>query len=333
MKQWLLMLRWSLVAMALVLAFITFVRTIGVGNWPCDQFCARIRDWPLSPFVSLLAIGGLLAIGYSLSKQNENAFRGLAWSGVGIALLFQLLSISWQAVCAWCMALAFVVLGLGLTTIAARKWALVSLVPALFGLVLIYDAVAPQRMRYDPIAFRYRPYEAQPVDFRQRPYVIYADPECPACRRLAREEAKFSGDDIVFYYRWYLLPATSGRTLRAAIAIEAVSIESAENGERFRQAIFESEEKLTDETILDIASGLGLKATVRSALEVPPKEVLSWISEDGIAFETARHFAVPQPARLDTHTMTLTAVEPEMIFNLTSTNPNKPTGLTPPGGE
>jgi hypothetical protein len=112
-----------------------------------------------------------------------------------------------------------------------------------------------------------------------------------------------------------------------------VSIGSAENGERFRQALFEAEEKLTDETILEIASGLGLKATVRSALEDPPKEVLSWISEDGSAFESARHFAVPQPARLDAETMTLTAVEPEMIFNLTSTNPNKPTGLTPPGGE
>jgi hypothetical protein len=333
MKHWLLILRWSLVAVALVLAFITFVRAIGVDNWPCDEYCTRIRDWPLSPFVSLLAIGGLLAMGYSLSKQNEKAFRGLAWSGVGVALLLQLMSISWQAICVWCMALAFVVLGLGLTTISAKKWALVSLVPVVFGLLLLYDAVAPPRQKYDPIEFTYRPYEVQPVDFRQRPYVIYADPECSACRRLAREEAKFSGDDIVFYYRWYLLPATSGRTLRAATAIEAVSIESAEYGERFRQALFEAEEKLTDETILQIASNLGLEATVRGALDNPPKEVLSWISDDGRAFESARHFVVPQPARLDAETMTLTAVAPDMIFNLTSTNPNKPTGLTPPGGE
>lgn len=333
MKQWLLMLRWGLIGVALVIAFITFVRTLGIGNWPCDQYCARIRDWPVSPYVSLLAIGGVLAMAVSLTKQNERAFRALALTGFVVALFFQVLSISWQAVCPWCMALASVVMAIALSTIRAKHWALVSLLPLLFGILLIYDASAPPRQRYDPIAFEYRPYEAKPTSFRQVPYVIYADPECPACRRLAREEAKLSGDDIVFYYRWYLLPATSSRTLRAAIAIEAVNLNNVEKGDRLREAIFAAEEKLTDEAILAIASRLGLEESVRAALTNPPEEALAWISQDGTSFEAARHFAVPLPGRLDAATMTITADSPEIIFNMTSTDPNKPTGLSPPGGE
>jgi hypothetical protein len=323
MKQPLLSLRWGLVFFALVLAFVTFLRSSGIVTFECNEYCAVIQDWRYSPLVSLLAMAGILAIAVSLSKQDEVLFRWLVWGGVGVSLAFQMLAMAWQGVCPWCMGLAFMMLGIALTTVRWKSLGFVSLAPAAFGVYVIYDSV-PHGYSQDLISFAYRPYESRPADPRVHEYVIYADPECPACKRLAREEEKIKLPEVVFHYRWYLLPATSGRTLHAAVAIETVSKINAQAGLRLRRAIFESNERLTDATILEISSRLGLENEVKSALDHPGADVLGWVEQDGRAFEKAGFSAVPTPGTI--HDGRAVGASPKMIYNMAKKDQQNPEG-------
>ena len=218
-------------------------------------------------------------------------------------------------------------LGVASTTIRWKSLGFVSLAPALFGFYVIYDDTHVT-MLHDPLPFVRRPWETEP-EWRRLEYVIYADPECPACRKLARAEAQIERRDVVFHYRWYLLPPTSGRTLRAAIAIESASRQNPQAGVRLREAIFASDEKLTDATILKISEEVGLREVVYRALHGPTADVLRWIKDDGLNFENARYSAVPQPGMVIRGRFSPVGIK--MIYNMADPNYLNPAEYPPEG--
>src|SRR5688500_13299345 len=147
MNQSVRTIRWGFVLVALVVAFATLLSQTGAVQLPCNEYCARIRDWSLSPLTSILALAGLMSIAYSLKSNDERLFRKLTLVGLIAAISLQALAISWQGVCALCMGLAFIVLGLAITAIPKVAWSYAALLPALFGLFVIYDEFAPSSAR------------------------------------------------------------------------------------------------------------------------------------------------------------------------------------------
>jgi hypothetical protein len=265
MNQTVRAVRWGLVLVALVIALVALLSQTGALQMPCNEYCARIRDWSVSPLISILAIVGLLLVGHSLKSNNERLFRLLALSGLGIALALQVLAISWQGVCALCMGLAFIILGLAITAVPRVAWSYAALLPGLFGLFVIFDEFAPNSAK-EPERITYRPYESPPGE-REHGYIVYIDPEDSASRLLIANTNESARPDIKVYYRWRLSSGTKEQSMRSIIAIEAVNSQKPELASTFRREMLTMSLPRTHENIIAVARKHGIEKIVVDAFE------------------------------------------------------------------
>lgn len=292
-------IRWGFVLVALAVSLVTLLSQTGAFKLPCDEYCARIRDWTLSPVISILTIAGFMAIAYSLKNNDERLFRNLTLVGLVIAITLQALAFSWQGVCALCMGLAFIVLGLAITAIPKVAWSYAALLPALFGLVVIYDEFAPSSAR-EPERIAYRPYESPPGE-REHGYIVYIDPEDNASRLLIANTNEAARPDIIVYYRWRLNPETKERSMLSVVAIETVNSERPEVAPLFRRAVLTMSSPRTDQNIIEIARRFNVVDIVASALKSQSADIASFLKADQKEYESSDQNELPAVLMVSPH--------------------------------
>ncbi len=288
-------MRWIRIALTLCAGTISLLlvcQHFELITMPCNRYCGAIRDWPLSKLVAVLALAGVVALGKAAWLNQDAVFRRWSILGAVVAICMQGVALALNGACQSCIALAFLLVGLGLTNIKKLGLGYLGLLVGTVGVyVLLADKIAMAQAP-GPTPLLLRPYE-RPIDPRAHIYVVVADLECPACRQLSRIEAQNKRFDVVIVYRWYLQPASSARTGRAALVIEGISEQDWAKGATLRRSLFASQEPLTDQTILRVADSLGMRGEAESLLQIAPDRLLYWIAEDGKTFTSLGVSEVP----------------------------------------
>lgn len=269
----------ALVALAAVL--LQLGQHIGWSLVGCSSGCEVVRDWPGSLAIEFLAVGLASAMLGATLANKTRLTSTLGWAAL-LGSLFSVVAMRFLG--AYCPVCGFADAALVTFFFASRShkgWNSVAMPVALFGFVAAGWMLFEEGTRVPEAHFALRAYEQAP-NLRQGPVLLFSDPECPHCRDLMAKLARV-GDGLGgrVFYRWMLRPATSDRTLWAAVAIESLLRKDAKLGQQYRISVYAERGPLSKRRLIELAPDSQSRDLVEESLKHPDDAVLAWIKEDG----------------------------------------------------
>ncbi|HLO99508.1 MAG TPA: hypothetical protein VK171_13015, partial [Fimbriimonas sp.] len=209
---------------ALVAALVALVQHMGFDLWGCAS-CSAVKSLPIS---GVLAWGGPVVLGaliYGVAKEAKWVPWSLGAAACCSAALFFWM-ISQRTVCVVCVVAHVGIISAALTLIPKSS----ILAPSFFALGMVFTATDGWD-RFTVVqgvgVFRPRPNEVIPEG---KVYVMFTDPECSRCR-VAEEALDMLTSKPVVLRRWFILPQTAYRSMRAAAMIEMARITKSSKSE------------------------------------------------------------------------------------------------------
>lgn len=280
-------------AVALAAVLLQLGHHLGISLVDCSSGCSVIRDWPGSlalEFAALVLSSAMLAAAFRQRTDTCSALGWIALAGVGISVVAMRLL---EAYCPMCGLADVALVTFFFASRDSKAGNLLALVAGVVGFSFAGWMAFEVQSRVSTARFAIRSYEKAP-EVKRNPVLLFSDPECPHCKVLMAKLDQ-SGDllDGKVYFRWMLRPASSDRTLWAAVAIETVFRSEPGLGKRYRSALYGSEGQLTKQRIIELAPSGSSRALVEEALKRPNETVLAWIKEDGDLAASLRVATVP----------------------------------------
>lgn len=253
---------------------------------------------------------------WAVAADHRTAFVRLSLTGGLFAVAMPVISGSMRGWCPWCLVLACLTIDLALTSIRPISVGIaLSALPlgvALWVIVALLFSPPPRELPPVPL----RPYEAS-IKEGLVYIAVFSDPECPHCRRLMRFVTGWLEENVpsrIVLHRWFLLPTSGARGVRAAVAVEATMLLDARLGRLYLAEVYRCDRPLTDEVLLEIADNVGARSTVAGALSSPPDAALRLVASDARLSEEIGIHEVPCVLSVS-DTLTIMS-SPEALYDL-----------------
>lgn len=300
----------------------------GLFGWTCERNCAILANWPYSPIIGAAGLLAVVSMAVALKMGSTTALGALAAGAavVGLGLIPVMRSLG--ALCAPCLVVTATFVSLGLTAVPL-KWLRATAIPVFavsqfFLMWLWYDETQVVPL----IPFEPRPWEAQLVG--PEAYVLFTDPNCPACKRVERDLEAY-GRALPLYRRWHLIAGQPDSSLKVAAAIETLASQDPELALEVVRAVAAVEGVFEEGDLLNMEWSDAQRSSIRTALDQPSPRALTSIARDGHLAKQARVQSVPafflvSPKYRGTDETKLVPVPAESFFavlsHLASARPN-----------
>lgn len=280
---------------AIFMAGLALAQQVNIDLWSCGS-CSLVKDTRFAPW---LAYGGvpalvvLAVLGWNDSRWFRVAAPLAGLTSVGLSAWM----LRTTLICEVCLLTHVAVVALALTAVRAK--AATGAAVALFVLGVgsvgsgALDPVLEAHARRTPL--QYRVYE-QAIPAGDKVVVLFSDPECTRCKREDLAVLLNPPSGVRVLHRWFLLPHSRYRTLRAAAAVEAVARSGPDREHAFRVLLARETRPLTDRVLTTLADTAGVGALVRGALAEAHPATLDAISMDEAAGTALKFTSLPAVA-------------------------------------
>jgi hypothetical protein len=269
----------------------------GVVGRLCAQGCSQVTE---GPFGWLVLCGGAIVTGAlvrAVWKEDEPLFRLISLlAGAGSISLILLMIYGYHSVCQICAGFDVTAIALAFTIRPGNGLRFVT-TPLSVALLLLPGIVLTERFGTKSGSVKGSPfvqvYPKESFVTDRMNLVLFADPNCPHCRKLIR---RMEGDDGRFYHilhRWVLFehPIDNGRKIVAIIG--ALDNIDPSVGSAFLREVCSTDEILSDSQLQSIGSKLGLGDKIADMLKSLPQSGIDRLMQDATAAKNCSVTQVP----------------------------------------